>query len=103
MIWNYFKIAFRYLYRQNGYSISNIPGLAIGISCTILLSLWIPGDLSYGNFLDSKDQIFSVLEHQEYSSPSLEAAVTPGLLAAVSKMPKDAISIPIEALIFEKR
>ena len=85
MLKNYFKIAFRNLIRQKGYSAINIVGLAIGISCTILLTLWIVDELSYDGFHANKDRIFRVLEHQEYSSQSMEVAVTPGPLAAALK------------------
>ncbi|MDP8286400.1 MAG: ABC transporter permease, partial [Candidatus Electryonea clarkiae] len=85
MIKNYFKIAFRNLIRQKGYSAINIIGLAIGISCTILLTLWIVDELSYDQFHINGDRIYRVLEHQEYSSQSMEVAVTPGPLATALK------------------
>ncbi|MCF7793198.1 MAG: ABC transporter permease [Candidatus Cloacimonetes bacterium] len=85
MFKNYLKIALRNLIRQKGYSAINIIGLAIGISCTMLLSLWIVDELSFDTFHENKDRIFRVLEHQEYSSQSMEVAVTPGPLAAALK------------------
>ncbi len=85
MLKNYIKIALRNLVRQKGYSAINIIGLAIGISCTILLTLWIVDELSYDNFHANGDRIYRVLEHQEYSSQSMEVAVTPGPLAAALK------------------
>ncbi|MDO9576486.1 MAG: ABC transporter permease [Candidatus Cloacimonadales bacterium] len=85
MFKNYFKIAFRNLIRQKGYSLINIIGLAIGIGCTILLTLWIVDELSFDNFHVNGDRIFRVLEHQEYTSSSMEVAVTPGPLAAAMK------------------
>ena len=85
MFKNYLKIAIRNLVRQKGYSAVNIIGLAIGISCTILLTLWIVDELSYDTFHHSKERIYRVLEHQEYSSQSMEVAVTPGPLAAALK------------------
>lgn len=85
MIKNFLKITFRNLVRQKGYSAINITGLAIGISCTMLLTLWIVDELSYDSWHENKDRIFRVLEHQEYSSQSMEVAVTPGPLAAALK------------------
>jgi len=85
MFKNYIKIAIRNLFRQKVYSLINIIGLAIGISCTILLTLWIVDELSYDNFHVNGDQIYRVLEHQEYSSQSMEVAVTPGPLAKAIK------------------
>ena len=37
MIRNYFKIAWRNLFRNKGFSITNILGLIIGITCTMLI------------------------------------------------------------------
>ena len=41
MIKNYFKVAMRYLLRNKGYTAVNILGLAIGITCCILIMLFV--------------------------------------------------------------
>lgn len=47
MLKNYLKIAWRNLFRQKTYSLLNLLGLAIGISCGLLLTLHIREELSY--------------------------------------------------------
>ncbi|MGO4293225.1 ABC transporter permease [Chitinophaga sp. RAB17] len=60
MIRNFFKIAYRSLLRNKGFSIINITGLAIGMAAAILILLWIQDELSYDEFHDNKDRIYEV-------------------------------------------
>src|SRR5688572_6042621 len=47
MLKNYFKIAFRNLMRTKVYSFINIFGLALGVACCLLLSLYVHDEFSY--------------------------------------------------------
>ncbi|AKD04859.1 ABC transporter permease [Pontibacter korlensis] len=60
MIKMYFLTAFRSLVRNKSYSILNIAGLTLGITCSILLFLIINYELSYDTFHDKADQIYRV-------------------------------------------
>jgi hypothetical protein len=60
MIKNYFKIAFRNLFRNKGYSTINIAGLAVGMAAAILIFLWIENELSYEGFHKNKNRIYQV-------------------------------------------
>jgi len=81
MFRNYLKIAFRNLFRQKVFSTINIVGLAIGLTCGILLSLWIFDEISYDKFHENGNNIYRVLEEQSYSAQSMQVAVTPVPLA----------------------
>lgn len=61
MFKNYLMIAFRNIRRNKGYSFINIAGLAIGMACFILISLWVRDELSYDRFHEHKDRIFKVI------------------------------------------
>lgn len=50
MIKNYFKIAFRNLTKRKGYSLLNILGLAIGITCCLLIFQYVSYERSYDTF-----------------------------------------------------
>ena len=50
MIRNYFKIAFRNLWRNKGFSAINILGLAIGITTCLIIMLFVYNELSYDRF-----------------------------------------------------
>ena len=50
MIRNYFKIAFRNLWKNKGFSAINILGLAIGIATCLIIMLFVYNELSYDHF-----------------------------------------------------
>lgn len=60
MIRNFFKVAYRNLIRNKGFSVINITGLAIGMAAAILILLWIQNELSYDGFHTNKDRIYEV-------------------------------------------
>jgi putative ABC transport system permease protein len=61
MLKNYFKVAFRNLYRHKVFSFINIAGLAAGMACTVLILLWAEDELSYDTFFQNSDHIHLVL------------------------------------------
>jgi putative ABC transport system permease protein len=67
MLKNYFKIAFRNLIRQKGYSFINIAGLASGMAVAILIGLWIWDELSYDRYHQNYDRIAQVWQHNVYN------------------------------------
>src|SRR5688572_18897113 len=60
MLNNYIKVAIRNLLRQKGFSFINIFGLALGISCTALIGMWVNDELSYDRFHNGYERIFRV-------------------------------------------
>jgi putative ABC transport system permease protein len=63
MLKNYFTIAVRNLMRNKIFSLINISGLAVGITCFIILGLFVLDENGFDNFNDNKDQIYRVLVH----------------------------------------
>ncbi len=57
MLRNYIKIAIRNLTKNVVYSFINIIGLAVGLACTILISLWVFDELSYDQFQPKLDRL----------------------------------------------
>lgn len=72
MIKNYFKIALRNLRKNKAFSFINIFGLTIGLSCCLLIALYIQQELSYDNFQSNGDRIARVI--MEYSFDGSSAA-----------------------------
>ena len=68
MIKNYFKIAWRNLFRNIGFSITNILGLAIGMICTILILLWVQDELGYNKFHADYDHIYKVMANRDFNN-----------------------------------
>jgi putative ABC transport system permease protein len=58
MLKNYFKIAFRNLWRKRAYSLINITGLAVGMACFFLIFLYVQFELSYDRFHQKADRIY---------------------------------------------
>ncbi|GLU53543.1 ABC transporter permease [Dyadobacter frigoris] len=58
MIKNYFKIAFRNLVKHKSFSFINIIGVAIGLACFLLLTLYVKDELSYDRHNVNADRIY---------------------------------------------
>lgn len=60
MFRNYLIVTFRNLLKNGFYSFINIAGLAIGITCSILILLWVADETSYDRFLPKNDRLYQV-------------------------------------------
>ncbi|MCJ7579394.1 MAG: ABC transporter permease, partial [Candidatus Aminicenantes bacterium] len=60
MLKNYLKVAFRNMKRHKNVSFINITGLAIGITCCILILLWVQDELSFDQFHKNADNIYRI-------------------------------------------
>ncbi|MDZ7648336.1 MAG: FtsX-like permease family protein [Cytophagales bacterium] len=65
MIKNYLLIAIRNLSKNFGYTAINIFGLAIGLACCLLVTLYIRFELSYENFHEKKASIYRYIPRGE--------------------------------------
>ena len=81
MIKNFFKIAWRNLLRNKGFSIINISGLAIGMAAAVLILLWIQNELSYDQFHEKKDRIYEAWNKAHFSGKLNCWNTTPKILA----------------------
>jgi putative ABC transport system permease protein len=64
MMIQYIKIAFRNIKRHSAYSALNISGLAIGMTCSILIFLWVYDEWSYDRCYENAEELFRVVEDQ---------------------------------------
>ncbi|GAA3912059.1 FtsX-like permease family protein [Chitinophaga oryziterrae] len=81
MLRNYFKIAWRNLIRNKAFSIINISGLALGLTCSLLIFLWVQDERSVDGFHANSDQLFQVYERRSYDGKTEANYLTQGLLA----------------------
>jgi len=81
MIKNYLKIAFRNLWRNKGFSLINISGLAIGMAAAILILLWMQSEMSYDQFHTKKDRIYEAWNRAHFSGKLQCWNTTPKILA----------------------
>ena len=68
MIKNYFKIAWRNLFRNKGFSATNLLGLTIGITCTILIALWVKDELTFDKFHTNHSSIYKVYANRDFNN-----------------------------------
>jgi len=68
MFRSYFKIAWRNLFKQKLYSIINVSGMTVGMTCFILLALFIQYESSYDQQHEKADRVYRVAqEHEGYT------------------------------------
>lgn len=60
MFKNYMLITVRNLFKNGFYSFINIAGLAIGITCSILILLWVADETSFDKFHPKSDRLYQV-------------------------------------------
>jgi len=61
MFKNYFKIAWRNLKRNKIYSLINILGLSIGLSCAMLIILYVKDEVSYDRFHSNVGNMYRIV------------------------------------------
>jgi putative ABC transport system permease protein len=61
MLKNYFKIAFRNLWRHRVFSLINILGLTVGMTACFLIFLYVRFELSYDKFHSKGDRIYRII------------------------------------------
>ena len=81
MIKNYLKIAWRNLLHNKTFSLINILGLALGMTCSLLIMLWVQNELHMDKFHQNGKQLYRVMENQFYSGDVSTFDATPGILA----------------------
>lgn len=62
MFRNYLKIAFRNLLKRKAYTFINISGLAIGVACCLLISMYVLNELSFDQFHKKSDRIYRLTQ-----------------------------------------
>lgn len=85
MFKNYFKIAWRNLFRNKIYSVINISGISIGIAMFWLIALYIADELSFDRFHSNSDKIFRVTQHARWEGENINYASTSAPFAPALK------------------
>jgi len=81
MIKNYLKTAWRNLRRNKAFSVINISGLALGLTCSLLIILWIQDEQSVDGFHKNGKLLYQVYERNYYDGKVEASYPTQGLLA----------------------
>ncbi|PHN01942.1 ABC transporter permease [Flavilitoribacter nigricans] len=76
MFQNYFKMAWRNLLKNKGFSLINIFGLAIGVACCLLIMLYVANELSYDRWNPNADRIVRAAADIKFGGTHYQMATT---------------------------
>lgn len=85
MIKNYFKVAFRNLWKNKGYSAINIFGLAIGLASCLLITLYVTDELSYDRHFKNADRIYRINSDIRFGGADLHMTQTSDMMGELLK------------------
>ena len=85
MIRNFLKIAWRNLARNKVYSIINITGLAIGLSCFLLITLYVMDELSYDTYYPNAKNIYRINTDIHFGSSIQHTSQTSDMMGQLLK------------------
>ncbi len=74
MLRNYFKIAFRTLSRNKLYTALNVAGLTFGITCFLLIGLYLFDELTFDQQHRNASRIYRVIQHKKTPTEDLTIA-----------------------------
>jgi putative ABC transport system permease protein len=81
MIRNYFKIAWRNLWRSKGYSLINIGGLAVGMAIAITIGLWVYDEVTFNHYHKNYKRIAKVMQNMTFNKEISTQDYNPMVLA----------------------
>lgn len=85
MLTNYLKVAWRNLLRNRIFSIVNITGLAIGLGCFLLISLYVLDELSFDRYYDQAGNIYRINMDARWGGQDLRGAETSDMMGPLLK------------------
>ncbi len=81
MIRNYLKIAWRNLLKHKTYSFINIGGLAIGLTITMLIGLWVHDETTFNTSFDNYNDVGQILINKTFDGETRTRYTLPYPLA----------------------
>lgn len=91
MLSNYLTITLRNLVNNKVFSIINITGLAVGITCCTLLALYIQSEFSYEKHFEGADRIFrvtSILDTENGTTMHIPRTSPPVAMGILEEIPE---------------
>ncbi|QJW91471.1 FtsX-like permease family protein [Spirosoma taeanense] len=83
MLRNYLKIAWRNIAKSKTFSFINVLGLALGMTCSLLILLWVQDERNIDRFHANGARMYQVFENQQWTGNELSTtSATPGPMAA---------------------
>src|SRR6185437_8274362 len=81
MIFNYFKIAWRNMMKAKAFSFINIFGLAAGLACCMLISVYLLYEVSYDSYQKDVNNMYQMATVFDVQGKTFKLAATPAPMA----------------------
>ena len=91
MFKNYFKTAFRNLWKNKATSFINLFGLSIGMTAAVFIFLWVQNEISFDNYHPGKENIYRVTNSIQVNKDEAwvwESSPMPMAEAAIKEIPE---------------
>lgn len=85
MLKNFLKIAWRNLLKNRTYSIINITGLAIGLSCFLLIALYVLDERSFDRYNANAANIYRINSDIRFGGGELHIPMTSDMMGQLLK------------------
>ncbi|HEY5408176.1 MAG TPA: ABC transporter permease, partial [Ginsengibacter sp.] len=85
MFTNYLKIAWRNLIKNKAFSVINITGLAIGLSCFLLITSYVTDELSYDRFYPNAQNIYRINADVRFGGANMHMPLTSDMMGQLMK------------------
>lgn len=85
MIKNYFKVAWRNLFKNRSFTLINIAGLGIGMTCTMLILLWVFSEHNWDKGNKNYNTIYHVMVNRNFNG---EITTGPDMMFPLPKAAK---------------
>jgi len=74
------KIAWRNLFKDRKFTLLNVLGLAAGLTCTLLIYLWVADEMSVDKFLSDDNRVYQLMENRKTDGEYKVSDESTGLL-----------------------
>ncbi len=64
MIKTHFTTAWKHLRKDKQFTLLNILGLSAGLTCTLLIYLWVQDEMSFDKIFEKDDQVYQLMEQR---------------------------------------
>lgn len=99
MIRNYLLLAVKHLRKQKVFSIINILGLTVGVTCCFMIFLFIMNEMSYDNFHRNGKDIYRIMRTGETNGETREIPwVSPAYATALKNDYPDAVKQAVRVM-----
>ena len=85
MLKNYWKIAWRNLVKDRQFTVLNLLGLSVGLTCALLIGLWIADEWNMEKYNPNDGRLYQVMTNMKSVDGIQTGSYTPGIMAPALK------------------